>query len=135
MKLHIELHLADLITDIAKQRERATPVYPNSHHHRASKQFAVALDSFSAIADAHYTNPQGILKTQDISVKTYSIGKESNDSGQLDTFSDSDLASGGAVVGRAWAKCSVGTGGDEEPLTEGETWEMSPETSKQNFPS
>jgi hypothetical protein len=134
VKLHIELHLADLITEIAKQRETTTRAYPNSNHH-ASKQFALALDSFSAISNANYTTPQGILKTQDIRVETNSVGKDSNASGQLNVFNDGDNASERAVGARAWAKCSVGTGGDEEPLREGETWETSHGDSKQNFPS
>lgn len=142
MKLHIELHLADLITDIAKRQEQISRTYPNSKHH-TSKQFPIRLDNFSRASNNSGSIPQVIQKTQVISVETYSIGGDSTASGQQNAFGGSDPGLGQAVVGGAWAKCSVSAGGDEEPLTEEETWEMSRKDSglrtfgdsKQDFPS
>lgn len=57
-----------------------------------------------------------------MSVETYSIGKQSNASGEETGFSGSEQASS-TIVGGAWAKSNASTGGDEEPLREGQMWE------------
>jgi hypothetical protein len=122
VKLHTELHLADLITDIAKRQEQISRTYPNSKYH-ASKQFPISLDNFSWASTNSGSIPQGIQKPQVISVETYSIGRDSTASGQQNAFGGSDPGLGQAVVGGAWLKWSVSAGGGEEPLTEEQTWE------------
>ena len=72
------------------------------------------------------------MKTQDVSVETYSIGKESTTSGKVGDLerdgafsrSGSGMASSSTVVGGVWGKSETSVGGDEEPLREGKTWEV-----------
>jgi hypothetical protein len=66
-------------------------------------------------------------------VETYSIGKESNTSGDGGEFGHSAEASS-TVVGGTWTKSTLSIGGDEEPLREGETWETEANTGGYNKP-
>ncbi|KAF8852934.1 hypothetical protein BDZ45DRAFT_93963 [Acephala macrosclerotiorum] len=121
VKLHIELHLAELIASIAQRKDHVTQAFPDSNPH-ISKQFPIALDNLSSQTRDRDFQPQGIRKTQDVSVETYSIGKQSNTSGEETGFSGSGQVSS-TIVGGIWAKSNGSTGGDEEPLREGQTWE------------
>ncbi|CZR52549.1 uncharacterized protein PAC_02426 [Phialocephala subalpina] len=121
VKLHIELHLAELIASIAQRKDHVPQAFPDSNPH-ISKQFPIALDHLSSQQDRDF-QPQGIRKTQDISVETYSIGKQSSASGEGTGFSSSGQVSS-TIVGGVWAKSNGSVGGDEELLREGETWEI-----------
>ncbi|KAH8653073.1 hypothetical protein BGZ60DRAFT_496652 [Tricladium varicosporioides] len=120
VKLHIELHLAELIASIAQRKDHITNAFPDSnpeHHHSSAKTFPIPLDHLPPSNKHHdidfqprdnihsHSHGQGIMKTQDVSVETYSIGKESTTSGEVGDLeggfgrSGSGLASSSTVVG------------------------------------
>ncbi|RDL42558.1 Uncharacterized protein BP5553_02537 [Venustampulla echinocandica] len=145
VKLHIELHLAELIAQIAQRKDRVVNAFSDSnpkHHRSSSKTFPIPLNHLSSSTKNQdldsqtrkhgMSHGQGIMKTQDVSVsvETYSIGKESTTtSGEVGDFeggfgrSGQGLASSSTIVGGKWMKSETSVGGDEEPLTEIKTWE------------
>lgn len=58
----------------------------------------------------------GFHKTQDVGVKTYSIGKESNASGEATVFGDGGQVSS-TVVSGIWTTNNGEVGGDERAVT------------------